>query len=126
MPISYHRDDAQRRILTVGVGTFLADDVIEILARMRAEGVWNYSRLNDLRRMSGKPSVSDLRRILDAASQPGPYGQAPGPIAVVVTDPTLYGMVCAFAALAPPGAFGVFSDRAEADAWLAGQSHPMP
>jgi hypothetical protein len=119
MPISYQRDDARQRILTVGEGPFLADDVIEILVRMRAEGVWHYSRINDLRRMSGQPAVSDLRRILEVARQPGPDGRAAGPIAVMVTDPALYGMVCAFASLAPPGAFGVFHDRADAEAWLA-------
>jgi hypothetical protein len=126
MPISYERDDAQHRILAVGEGIFRADDVLEMFARMRAEGVWSYSTLQDLRRMSGRPSVSDLRVILEAGRQHGTDGRARGPIAVVVTDPMLYGMACAYAALGPAGAFEVFQDRAEAEAWLAQTSRSAP
>jgi len=125
MPISYQRDDAQRRILLIGEGTFVVDDMLGIFARMRTEGVWSYSTLNDLRRMSGRPSVSDLHRLLEAVGQPGPDGQTRGPVAVAVTDPTLYGKACAYAALGPPGAFEVFSDRAQAEIWL-GTHRPTP
>jgi hypothetical protein len=126
MPISYQRDDARQRILAIGVGAFLADDVIGIFARMRSEGTWRYATVYDVRRMSGRPPISDLRRILEAASQPGPDGQARGPMAVVVTDPTLYGLACAYASLGPPGAFEVFPDRTQAEDWLAQTSRSTP
>jgi hypothetical protein len=119
MPITYHRDDARRLIRAVGEGTFLAEDVLGILERMRAERTWSYASLYDIRRMFGKPIVSDLRRLLEAASQPGPEGQTLGPTAVVVTDATLYGMACAYASLGPPSAFEVFQDVIQADIWLA-------
>ena len=118
----YHRDDARRRILAVGEGTFLAEDVLGMLERMRAERTWSYASLYDIRRMFGKPVVSDLRRLLETASQPGPEGQKLGPTAVVVTDATLYGMACAYASLGPPSAFEVFQDLIQADIWLAAQS----
>jgi hypothetical protein len=118
MPISYERNDAQQRIVAIGDGSFSADDVLGIFARMRTDGAWNYGSLYDIRRMTGKPSVGDLRRLLEAASQPGPNGEALGPTAVVVTNPTLYAMACAYAALGPPAAFEVFPDRPQAEAWL--------
>jgi hypothetical protein len=90
MPISYQRDDAQRRILAVGEGPFLADDVIGIFARMRTEGTWRYATLYDVRRMFGKPSISDLRRILAAGNQSG-EGPALGPMAVSSPTPRCTG-----------------------------------
>ena len=118
MPIGYERDDVQRRIVALGEGLFRADDVLGILERTRADGTWSYGSLYDLRRMTGKPSANDLRRLLEAASQPGPRGELPGPTAVLALDPTLYGSACAYAALGPPGHFDVFSDRLDAEAWL--------
>lgn len=118
MPISYERDDARRRIITIGTGTFRADDILDLFARMRKEGAWAYGLLNDTRLMVGRPSVDDLKRILERASHAGPNGEHAGPIAVVASDKGLYAAACAYAAMGPPGRFDVFTDCAEAEAWL--------
>jgi hypothetical protein len=124
LPIGYERDDVRKRIRATGQGSFLAEDVLEIFARMRAEGVWGYAVLYDLRRMTGNPSISDVRRILDAAASPEPDGQRPGPIAVVNLDPEMYAKACLYAAMGPPSPFEAFRDLPEAEAWLA--SHHSP
>jgi hypothetical protein len=122
VPISYSRDDTQRRIVAIGEGTFCAEDVLGILERMRADGTWTYGALYDLRRMSGSVPLSDLGRLMAGASQRGPNGESVGPTAVLVTDPVLYARACAYKALSPPQRFDVFSNRAEAEAWLAAQT----
>jgi hypothetical protein len=118
MPISYSRDDAQRRIVAIGEGAFRAEDILGVLDRMRADGTWTYGVLYDLRRMTGSPTLSDLGRLRESVGQPGPDGEH-GPRAVVISDPALYARICAYKMLGPPGRFEVFSDRAEAEAWLA-------
>jgi hypothetical protein len=121
MPIVfYHRDDMQRRIVAIGAGLFSADDILGIFERMRAEGTWTYGALYDVRRMVGRPSLSDLKRLRDGAGQLGPGGEQAGPMAVVAVVATdqLYSRACAYAAMGPPGRFDVFADRGEAEAWL--------
>ena len=122
MPIGYERDDTQRRIVATGEGTFLADDVLRILEQMRADGIWTYGSLYDLRRMTGSPSASDLGRLMMSVAKSGPSGEHAGPMAVVATDPALYARACAYKMLGPPGRFDIFSNRAEAEAWLAVQT----
>jgi len=53
--------------------------------------------------------------------QVGPAQEARGPLAPIVANPILYGMVCAYAALAAGTRrnLGVVRDRDEAEAWLA-------
>jgi hypothetical protein len=85
---------------------------------MRTDGIWNYGALLDLRRMAGSPSVSDLGRLMMSARKSGPQGEHVGPMAVVAIDPALYARACAYKALRPPEPFDVFSNRAEAEAWL--------
>jgi hypothetical protein len=118
MPLAYRRDDASRRIVATGVGAFRADEVLAVFDRMRAEGVWTYGALYDLRQMTGRPTRSDLERVLDGAGRPGPGGERPGPTAVLAVDPGLYASACAYSAMGPPTHFNVFSDRIEAEAWL--------
>jgi hypothetical protein len=122
MPIHYRRDDTQRWIVAIGEGTFSAEDFLTIFAQMRADGIWSYGRLYDLRRMSGSATLGDLTRFMEAASQPGTSGERVGPTAVVVTDPRLYAKACAYKSLGPPGRYDVFSNRIEAEAWLAAAS----
>ena len=126
MPINCSRDDAQRRVVAVGEGAFRAEDILGVLDRMRADGTWSYGILYDLRRMSGSPTLTDLGRLRESVGQPGPDGKH-GPRAVVVSDPTLYAKLCAYKMLGTVGRFDVFSDRAEAEAWLAVHTtHPTP
>lgn len=119
MPIGYERDDLQKRIRARGQGSFRIEDVLQIFQRMRAEHVWGYAVLYDLRQMTGDPSIADVRRILEAAARPEPDGQRPGPIAVVNADPTMYAKACLYAAMHPPSSFEAFRDLHEAETWLA-------
>jgi hypothetical protein len=121
MPIGYERDDVHRQIRATGHGRFRVEDVLAIFARMRAEDVWSYAVLYDLRQMTGNPSIGDVRRILKTASAPTSDGQRPGPIAVVNSDAQLYAKACLYAAMRPPSPFEAFRDLPEAEAWLARQ-----
>ena len=118
MPLGYERDDTQRRIVSIGEGPFSVDEVIGFFERMRSDGTWAYGALYEMLRMAGRPSVEDLRRIMEGAAMPGPNGEHAGPMAVVAADPALYGTACAYAAMGPPGKFNVFADRADAEEWL--------
>ena len=126
MPLRYRRDDAHRRIVATGEGTFRAGDVLEIFERMRAEGTWSYGSLFDIRQMAGHPSKADLERLLEGAGRLGPDGEQAGPMAVIAIDPDLYATACAYLLMGPPVLFNVFSDRDEAEAWLVAHTAVGP
>jgi hypothetical protein len=120
MPIELVRDDAARRVFATGRGEFRPDDVIGVLASLRDSGAWTYAVLLDLRYMTGEPTIADLRPIMSLTDPSGGSEQSRGPLAIVATNPVLYGVACAYAAKAtPPGRAAVFRDRDEAVTWLA-------
>jgi ribosomal protein S28E/S33 len=122
MPIRYERDDFHRRVVATIEGPFQVDDMLEIMARQRAEQTWTYGILYDLRGITGHPTSADLRLLSESS---GRYlGQAPrGPVALLAADPTLYGRLSTYAAHVQSAAMtiGVFLERAEAERWLTAQ-----
>jgi hypothetical protein len=118
MPLRYERDDARRRVVVTITGEFQADDVLAVIARQHSEDTWTYGIFYDLRGMAGHPTIADLRHILDHAL--ANRDDAPrGPVALLATDPILYGRLCTYAALGRSRlTLEVFRDWDEAERWL--------
>jgi len=113
----YDRDDARRRLVITLQGAFQTADVLAAIERQRVEDTWSYGLLYDLRGVTGHPTIEDLKQIL---SQVTLVEQPRGPVAFLVTDPILYGMLCKYAALGRSKltVVEVFRDRDDADRWL--------
>ena len=124
MPIDVERDDRTKRITATGRGTFSPDEVITVLRDLRETNAWDYAVVLDLRFMTGEPAIRDLTSILQISQdQRGGSQDTRGLLAIVATNPALYGMACAYAALAkPPGRVSVFRDRPEAELWIASRT----
>jgi hypothetical protein len=122
VPFTYTRDDDQRRIEITFTGKFGVEDSLAAIERRRTEPDGeSYGVLYDLRELSGYPTVADLKRFMsaDAPSLDEPKGNRRGPMAILVTDPALYGMACTYRALGQSKlVIEVFRDRDDADAWL--------
>jgi hypothetical protein len=99
MPIRYELDDVRRRLVVTVEGLFETDDILAIMARQRTEHTWSYGILYDLRGMTGTPTVGELRQLMSEAAARHPGEEPRGPVALLATDPTLYGRLCTYAAL---------------------------
>jgi hypothetical protein len=122
MSFDYQLDNERRQLLITYHGEFLVSEAVALFDRMVANGAWSYAVLNDLRDMTGRPTIEDLQELVRARDTIGADLPRRGPVAFLVTDPALYGRVCAYAALAR-GSNGieVFRARDEAYEWLAKQ-----
>ena len=117
MPFRYERDDANRCVIVTMEGTFDKAEGFDILERLRLEDVGHYAVLYDLRRMTGQPTIEDMR-LLRKEEVRATEGSR-GPIAVVASDPDMYSVACTYAAIGRPQlSVGVFRDRKEAEAYL--------
>ena len=123
MPIRYERDDARRRVVVTVEGPFAVADFLAVMERQRDDGAWTYGMLSDLRGMTGEPAIDDLRQFLSEAAR---NIQPRGPIAILATDPVIYGRACTYAALVRATlTVGVFHNVDEAEQWLTAQAKPM-
>jgi hypothetical protein len=68
MPIQYARDDAHRRLMVTVEGPFQRSEILTVIERQRAEDTWSYGLLYDLRRITGHPTLAELREIMDEAA----------------------------------------------------------
>jgi hypothetical protein len=95
----YARDDARRRVIVAVEGPFQTSEILAVIERQRAEDTWSYGMLADLRRMTGLPTLADLRELLDGAKA-GPVAEGRrGPVAFLATEPSLYARFCTYEAL---------------------------
>jgi hypothetical protein len=125
MPVRYERDDARRRVVVTVEGAFQTSDQLTVIERQRAEDTWSYGMLFDMRRMTGHPTLADLREIMGQAASHRPTEPPRGPVALLVTDPILYGVACTYAALGHSKlTIQVFRNLDEADLWLATETSP--
>jgi hypothetical protein len=123
MAFEYECDAAKQRVVVRMHGVFQADEVFDIFARQRNDGSWGHGLLVDLRFLRNPPAVRELTQFVREDTLPGPNNERRGPLAVVVSNPLVYGVACAYAALA--GArrhMQVFHDLIDADEWLSQQS----
>src|SRR5229473_38088 len=95
MPIRYERDDVSRRVMLTVQGPIEPDDAFAVIDRQRVDPTWSYGLLYDLRLMTGRLTLAELRPILGRASQR--QAAARGPIAILATDPLVYDMACSYA-----------------------------
>src|ERR1700688_583726 len=121
MPIQYVLDHARRRLTIIGRDPAGVPDVLGWLARQAADGAWAYGTLDDLRLVSLNPTTADVQRILDQVKTLSATHGRRGPVAVVATEPVLFGMARVYAALSDmaAGDVGVFYEIAAAEQWLA-------
>jgi hypothetical protein len=96
MPIRYERDDDRRRVVITMDGPFEPADFLAVIERWRGEDVGAYGMLYDLRGMTGVPSVADLRQFMSEAAR---TTRPRGPLAILATDPVIYGRACTYATL---------------------------
>jgi hypothetical protein len=123
MPIRYERDDARRRVAVTVEGPFAVADFLAVMERQRDDGAWTYGMLSDLRGMTGEPAIDDLRQFMSEAAR---TTQPRGPLAIVATDPVIYGRACTYATLARATlTVEVFRNLDEAEAWLTAKAQAM-
>jgi hypothetical protein len=124
MPIRYERDDVRRRVMVTVEGPFAVADFLAVMERQRDDGAWTYAMLSDLRGMTGKPAIDDLRQFLSEAAR---TTEPRGPLALLATDPVIYGRACTYAALARATlTVEVFRNLDEAEQWLTAQTKATP
>ena len=120
MPIRYERDDARRRVVVTIQGPFAVADFLAVMERQRDDGAWTYGMLSDLRGMTGEPAIDDLRQFMSEAER---TTQPRGPVAILATDPVIYGRACTYAALTRATlTIEVFRDLDKAEQWLTAQA----
>jgi hypothetical protein len=123
MPIHYERDDAHRRVMITIQGPFEPTDFMAVIERWRGEDVGAYGMLYDLRGMTGEPSMADLRQFMSEAAR---TTRPRGPLAIVATDPFIYGRACLYSTLGRATlTIEVFRDLDKAEAWLTAQAKAM-
>src|ERR1700736_3060844 len=121
MLMSYERDDAPRRVVATMDGPFTLA-VFRAVSELHSPDTWTYGMLFDLRRMTGEPTIDELRQIMSqsAARQPGTGVR--GPVAILATDSALYGRMCTYAALRRATlTIEVFRYLDRAEEWLTTQ-----
>jgi hypothetical protein len=120
MPIRYERDDARQRVVVTVHGPFAVADFLAVIERQRGDDAWAYGMLYDLRGMTGEPAVDDLRQFMSEADR---TTQPRGPIAILATEPAIYGRACTYAALTRATlTIEVFRDLDNAERWLTAQA----
>ena len=121
MPIRYQRDDVRRRVMLTVEGPFAVADFLAVMERQRADNAGAYGMLADLRGMTGDPAIDDLRQFLSEAAR---TTEPRGPVALLATDPVIYGRACTYAALTRSTlTVEVFRDLDKAEEWLTAQSN---
>lgn len=126
MPITYERDDKQRRIVVTTIGIVGLDDMLAVVDRQANEGTWQYGILYDSRRVASVASQTDVRaglRHVEVLSRT--HGKR-GPVAFVTTMPAAYGMVRMYSTLSGhvQQSVEVFREIGDAERWLASQLEP--
>jgi hypothetical protein len=121
MPIHVTRDDSTRRFTAVGEGTLTAADILGFMAEHRVGSYRPYGLLFDIRNADLQVSAADVRGFAER-TDPLTITQGPrGPVAIVATQPAIYGLSRMYETLAdlrqlPP--FRTFQDSDDAIAWL--------
>jgi hypothetical protein len=126
MPIEYVLDRARQRLTIVGRDPVGELDVVEWLERQAVDGAWAYGALVDLRLVAWNPTTAEIRRILRWVVTLSVLRGPRGPVAVVATQPALFGMAHMYAALSDQtaGRVEAFYELAAAERWLAEQLAP--
>jgi hypothetical protein len=116
----YQRDDIRKCAVIVVSGALDPAEAMGILQKHRADRVWSYDVLYDIRQMTGTPDIQTMRDFAEATSaRPGEPKR--GRVAILVSDPELYRKACAYALMTRRNMpVEVFNRKEEAEAWLDG------
>jgi hypothetical protein len=120
MPLHYARDDAKRRIEVTSIGRVTLDDVLAVINRQAAEGVWSYGVLYDNRAAEGEPTAADAHRMLMRVGVLTTKHGPRGPVALVVRDQTRARAGKRYANMGDLTALNVrvFENMSDAERWL--------
>jgi hypothetical protein len=131
MPITVTRDDANRRFTAVAEGVLTPDEIRGFMAEHRVGPYRRYGLLFDIRSAELLVSPAAVRGFADARDPLLETDGPRGPVAILVTEPSVYGLVRMYETLAelrnlqPIRGFHALED---AIAWLesmASSSRPV-
>ena len=120
MPIHYQRDDAKQRINVRSEGMPTLEEVLAIMDRQAAEGVWSYAVMYDSREASRAPTPEELTIILkhigELTAKHGPRG----PVAMIIGNPEFFKAARKYAQLGELTALQaeLFATPEAAELWL--------
>jgi hypothetical protein len=115
--VSYHKDDAARRITVDITGPLTAEDLLNVMERQVFDGAWAYALLYTVQEMP--PDVAALIRYRrETTTRLGRRG----PVAVVARHPAIFRIAREYANAPDDGAEGFFSNHEDAERWLAAQT----
>jgi len=100
MPITVTRDDANRRFTAVGEGVLTADEIQGFMAKHRVGPYRPYSLLFDIRSAHLLLSAATVRGFADNRDPLLETDGPRGPVAILVTEPSVYGLVRMYETLA--------------------------
>jgi hypothetical protein len=83
MPIDYTRDDSRRLVTITSTDPFVFSELLDLVDRQRAEGVWTYAVLYDSRQKRQSSSVEQLLALVERVRTVG-GGQRRGPVGVAL------------------------------------------
>lgn len=121
MPITVTRDDAKRRFTAVGEGVLTRQDITGFMAEHRVGAYRRYGLLFDLRGAEVRLSAADVRVFAEMRDPLRATEGDRGPVAIVATEPSVYGLVRMYESLAELRLLQVvrgFQSVDEAVAWL--------
>jgi hypothetical protein len=118
MPYEYFRDDARRRVRVNVYSPITDDEMIAIVDRRAAEGVWAYGVLVDTRGAERPPD--DMSVMIARVSAISARQGLSGPVAIVARSAPFVSAGTVFAHRSNGTSQGteVFWDYDEADRWL--------
>jgi len=120
MEIRYELDRPRRHVTVTLRGEYQADEILALLERHRVEDDWSFARFYDVRDLTGRPTVEELRLFAKLDAEHRPHG----PEAILTSNPIIYALACTYAALGRSALkIEVFRDPEEAAQWLAAQAN---
>lgn len=126
VPLSYHRDEASRRIRLTAVPPFTSKHAVHALYRQAAETTWQYATLVDLRRavLDAEGIAELLAHMRELVARHG----VRGPIALVAWESASAELLRAYADDVRLLAYGaeVFQNTSDAERWLERFSSAPP
>src|SRR5471030_854463 len=88
--MNIERDDSRQRIIATGNGTISISDIRSVVDQQRTDGTWHYGLLYDFGDATTSVTGDEMRSL--ALYIKGLRPTARGPIVVVATDPSFYGV----------------------------------
>jgi hypothetical protein len=118
VPIDYTVDHARRRIFCLWIPPVEDHEIVTVIERAAADGVWKYGTIHDVRSIEPR-GIARAREMAEVVARLRETHGTRGPVAFVASAAAV-GSAQAYAILGDQAgqATQVFWDRGEADAWL--------